>query len=116
MVTVKTSTFAGQLLHFAQSVDIVDDRTFEGVRQLVYSYVKDELGAQYFELLQEQSSGDGHKQTRLKTFWSSSSKDHFWLVPDSGTSPSNPVLLAWEAGCPLWLVSVDKGSVDSAEK
>jgi hypothetical protein len=35
-MTAKNSTFAGQLTHFAESVDIVDDARFDNVRDLVY--------------------------------------------------------------------------------
>ena len=50
-MTAKTSTFAGQLTHFAESVDIVDDARFDNVRDLVYRYVVNQLGGQYFERL-----------------------------------------------------------------
>ena len=36
------------------TVDIVDDEIFDRVRQLIYKYVKNELGAAYFELMREQ--------------------------------------------------------------
>ena len=65
----RITTFAGQLLHFAASVDIVDDNTFDAVRTLVYLYVQNELSAQYFELVYEEQFEE--QPAQLRTFWSS---------------------------------------------
>jgi hypothetical protein len=103
---VKTATLAGRLQHFAQSVDIVDDRTFEAVRRLVHQYVTSELKGAYFELMKEQITENGNRQLWLRTFWSSQGKDHFWPVRDG--ADNNPVAEAFRACRPLWLLDADK--------
>jgi hypothetical protein len=104
---MKTATLAGQLLHFAQSVDIVDDKTFEAVRRVVYRYVTTELKGAYFELMQEQTSGNGVRQVWVKTFWSSQNKDHFWPI-QADQKYHNPVTQAFNVGRPIWLLDADK--------
>jgi hypothetical protein len=103
---VKTATLAGQLQHFAQSVDIVDDRTFEAVRRLVYRYVTTELKGSYFELMKEQPVGNGDRQLWIKTFWSSQNREHLWQV--HANQENNPVVEAFNAGRPLWLLDAGK--------
>jgi hypothetical protein len=103
---MKTATLAGQLLHFAQSVDIVDDGTFEAVRRLVYRYVTAELKGTYFELMKEQTTGNGVRQIAVKTFWSSQNKDHLW--PVHADQRNNPVAQAFNVGRPIWLLDADK--------
>ena len=114
-MAVKTSTFAGQLKLFAQTVDIVDDGTFDSVRQLVYRYVVTELGALYFELLYEESVGNGDRQTWLRTLWSSDERNHFWPVLSPDGRYSNPVAQAFDLGRPMWLVSTDKTPLEQAD-
>jgi hypothetical protein len=103
---LKTATLAGRLQHFAQSVDIVDDRTFEAVRRLVYQYVTTELKGTYFELMKEQFTENGSRQLWLRTFWSSQNKDHYWPVHDG--ADNNPVAEAFRACRPLWLLDANK--------
>ena len=104
-MTSKVGTFAGQLLHFAQSVDMVDDRTFDAVRSLVYDYVKNELSAQYFELLyEEQFEG----RPALRTFWSSRDLRNFWPVRSPEGNYTDPVAQVFERRLPLWLLAADK--------
>jgi hypothetical protein len=108
---VKTATLAGQLQHFAQSVDIVDDGTFEAVRGLVYRYVTTSLKGRYFELMKEQPIGNGDRQLWLKTFWSSQDREHLWQVK---TDQNNPVVEAFNAGRPLWLLDTGKEPLGDA--
>jgi hypothetical protein len=110
---VKTATLAGQLQHFAQSVDIVDDGTFEAVRGLVYRYVATELKGKYFELMKEQPIGNGDRQLWLKTFWSSQDREHFWQV---NADQNNPVVEAFNAGHPLWLLDAGKEPLGDADR
>jgi hypothetical protein len=107
------STFANQLRHFARSVDIVDDETFDRIRQLIYRYVKNELGASYFELMQEQTlEGD----PGLRMFWSSEERDHTWRLRRQDGSFSNLVTLAFAQEQPLWVVDGDKKALGDADK
>ncbi|MGH4022929.1 MAG: hypothetical protein ACRDT0_27585 [Pseudonocardiaceae bacterium] len=104
-MTGKIGTFAGQLLHFAESVDIVDDYTLDAVRSLVYSYVRDELSAQYFELVYAEQFEEG---PALRTFWSSRDLQHFWPVHNPEGSFTDPVAQVFGTGRALWLLAPDR--------
>ncbi len=105
------STFAGQLRHFARSVDIVDDATFDQFRLLIYRYVKNELDAAYFELVREQAV---ERQPALKMFWSSDDRDHNWPVRRDDGSYTNPIAVAFGEERALWVVAPDKAPLDGA--
>jgi hypothetical protein len=105
------STFAGQLRHFARSVDIVDDATFDQFRRLIYRYVKNELDAAYFELLREQAMDH---DAALKMFWSSEDRDHNWPVRRADGTYSNVIALAFGEQRPLWIVGQDHEPLDRA--
>ena len=111
--TSAVNTFASQLRHFARSVDIVDDEIFDRVRQLIYKYVKNELGAAYFELMREQLLD---ADPALKMFWSSEDTDHLWPVRRPDGSFTNAVTMAYGQDQPLWLVNRSKGTLVDAEK
>jgi hypothetical protein len=111
-MTSTTNTFAGQLRHFARAVDIVDDEIFDRVRQLIYKYVKTELGAAYFELMRDQLIDS---EPALKMFWSSEDSDHLWLLRRPDGSYTNPVTAAFSQDQPLWVVRRDKGTLVDAE-
>lgn len=112
-MTSAVNTFASQLRHFARSVDIVDDEIFDRVRQLIYKYVKNELGAAYFELMREQQLD---VDSGLKMFWSSEDTDHLWPVRRPDGSFSNAVTMAFGQDQPLWIVNRSKGTLIDAEK
>lgn len=116
-MTAKTSTFAGQLKHFAQTIDIVDDNIFNQVRSLVCKYVTHELSSEYFELFRsETGESNGDRQYWLRTFWSSDEKKHLWPIRASNGSHTNPVTAAFDNGKPVWVVSSnDKEPLDIAE-
>jgi hypothetical protein len=105
-MTARNSTFAGQLKHFAQSVDIVDSAVFDQVRDLVCRYVTNELKGRYFELLREESpDADGEKQLWLRTFWSSEEKLHAWPFRANDGTFTNSITTSAARGRPLWLVN-----------
>ena len=116
-MTAKTSTFAGQLKHFAQTVDIVDNGIFNQVRSLVCKYVTHELNSEYFELLRSEAAGsNGDRQTWLRTFWSSEEKMHLWPIQDGSGSYTNPVTEAFDKVHAMWVVSASsKKPLDGAE-
>lgn len=116
-MTAKTSTFAGQLKHFAQTVDIVDDGIFNQVRSMVCKYTTHELNSEYFELLRSETIGsNGDRQVWLRTFWSSDEKTHMWPIRDSGGSYTNPVTEAFDKIHPMWVVGAGcKKPLDDAE-
>ena len=105
-MNVYTNTFANQLRHFARSVDIVDDSTFDSVRRLIYIYVRNELGAAYFELLREQPM-ERNSAAGLKMFWSSDEQDHTWPMRGQDGAYTNLITLAFGEKQPLWVV--DRG-------
>jgi hypothetical protein len=110
-MTSKVGTFAGQLLHFAESVDIVDDRTFDAVRSLVYSYVRNELSAQYFELVHEEQF---EERPALMTLWSSRDLRNFWPIRSLEGNYTDPVAQAFDTRQPLWLLAPDKSPLGAA--
>jgi hypothetical protein len=111
MPHITTNSFANQLRHFARSVDIVDDGTFDSIRQLIYRYVKNELGAAYFELMREQPM---ERDAGLKMFWSSEERDHTWRVRQPDNSYTNLVTLAFGQEQSLWIVDQDKDTLNRA--
>lgn len=107
-------TFAGELLHFARSIDIVDDRIFENVRLLMYQYVKDELGAAYFEVMEGHIT-DGNDPI-LKMFWSIDDTQHVWPIETPDGSYTNVVTMAYSKQQPLWVVDQEKRPLSEADR
>jgi hypothetical protein len=110
-MTAKTNTLAGQLRHFARSVDIVDDEIFDRVRGLIVRYVRTELDAEYFELMREETLGG---EPVLKMFWSSDDREHSAPVRTREGGYTNPLTLAFGSDRPLWIVGVDKKALRDA--
>jgi hypothetical protein len=110
-MTAKTSTFAGQLRHFARSVDIVDDEIFDRVRTLIVRYVRTELDAEYFSLMREETLGG---EPVLKMFWSSDDREHSASVRTREGGFSNPLTLAFGSDRALWIVGADKKPIRDA--
>jgi hypothetical protein len=111
-MSFKENTFAGQLKHFAKSVDIVDDDVFDRVRQLIYKYVRSELEAAYFELAREQDI-DGHSGLRM--FWSSEDRDHNWRLQNDDQTYVNCITRAVAVDRPMWVVGTDKTPLVEAQ-
>ena len=107
------NTFAGQLKHFAKSVDIVNDAVFDQVRSLIYRYVRSELEALYFEVDREQDI-DGRPGLRM--FWSDLDRDHNWPLQNEDESYTNCVTRAVALGKPMWIVASDRSALSNAEK
>jgi hypothetical protein len=103
-MTVAVQTFAFQLRHFARSVDVVDAEIFDRVRLLVYKYVKNELRAEYFEVLNETTVDN---EPALKMFWSSDDVGHLWRVRSGSNQYTNAVAQAFALGRPIWLTTSD---------
>lgn len=113
MPNTSDRTFARQLKHFARSVDIVDDATFDRVRRLIYQYVRDKLRAEYFELMRAQPVGN---EPGLATFWSSDGKNHVLLVRASDGSSPTLMCRAFERNTPMWVVNPEKLPLAHAPK
>lgn len=96
-------TFAELLKQFAYSVDIVDQGTFDRVRDHVVEYMRNELEAAYFGLM-TRSVIDG--QPGLTTTWSSAEQGSATTIR-SGDGYTRQVSLAFDQRRPLWVVSAD---------
>jgi hypothetical protein len=98
-------TFAELLKQFALSVDIVDQGTFDRVRDHVVEYMKSELEAAYFGLM-TRAVIDG--QPGLQTTWSSADQGSATTIR-TGDGYTRQVSLAFDRRRPLWVVSADGG-------
>src|SRR5262249_12792142 len=105
-------TFGSHFQHFARSVDIVDDGTFDQARQLVSEYLRDELEAVYFELALEQEVNDA---PGLKTFWNSANRDFSIEIRRSDGEYKSQLALSFGSVKPLWIVSADDGPLRHAQ-
>lgn len=106
-------TFGDYLRHFARSVDIVDERTIEEIRKLVYTYVRDELEATYFSLAVEQIVNG---KVGLQTVWSTENEEHATAIRTSGGSYSSQISVAFGERAPLWIVNKDQESLRQASE
>ena len=85
-MTKGVRTFGDYLRHFARSVDIVDERTIEEIRKLVYTYVRNELEATYFSLASEQIVNG---RIGLRTVWSTENEEHATTIRTADGSYSS---------------------------
>jgi hypothetical protein len=102
-VSELVKTFAELLRQFALSVDIVDQGTFDRVRDHVVEYMGNELEAAYFGLM-TRSVIDG--QPGLQTTWSSAEQGSATTIR-SGDGYTRQVSLVFDQRRPLWVVSAD---------
>jgi hypothetical protein len=100
-------TFAELLKQFAFSVDIVDQGTFNRVRDHVVEYMRNELEAAYFGLM-TRSVIDG--QPGLQTTWSSAEQGSGTTIR-TGDGYTRQVSLAFDRRRPLWVVAADGGAL-----
>jgi hypothetical protein len=106
-MTYSASTFARNLRNFARSVGVVDERMIDKVQGLVSEYVRDELEAAYFEVMQD-TVVDG--RPALRTSWSTENRDSIALIRDSdGGGYASLASLSFDQRRPLWIVSQDHG-------
>jgi hypothetical protein len=98
-------TFGDYLRHFARSVDIVDERTMDDIRQLVYNYVRDELAIGYFSLASEQTV-DG--KPGLRTIWSTSPNGHATTIRTPAGAYGSQISLSFDQRKPLWVVNLEQ--------
>ena len=96
-------TFAELLKQFTLSVDIVNQGTFNRVRDYVVDYMKNELEAAYFGLM-TRSVIDG--QPGLQTTWSSVDQGSATTIRTS-EGYTRQVSLAFDQRRPLWVVAED---------
>jgi len=98
----QVGTFGTHLQHFARSVDIVDDETLDDVRNLIYEYVQEELGAVYFEVSQRHWFDNA---PGLRTTWSSANKDFSMTIKGADNKYSSQLAVSFDTGKPLWIVN-----------
>jgi hypothetical protein len=106
-------TFGDYLRHFVRSIDIVDERTFEEIRNLVYDYVRDELEAAYFSLACEQTV-DG--RPGLRTAWSTTNEEHATTVRTSTGNYSSQICVSFDQRKPLWIVNPEQKSLRHSDQ
>jgi len=107
-VAKSVTTFGDYLRHFARSIDIVDERTIEEVRDLVYTYVRDELEAAYFSLACEQVV-DG--RIGLRTVWSTANEEHATTIRTPAGDYSGQISVSFGERKPLWIVNPEQKSL-----
>jgi hypothetical protein len=105
-MTYPARTFARNLRHFARSVGIVDDWMFNEIQSLIHRYVRDELEAAYFQVMQEHVL-DG--RPGLRTFWSSERDEHSTVIHLPDSRYSTMMAMSFDQARPLWVVSPDGG-------
>lgn len=110
-MTRKVRTYAGELRHFVESIDIVSDQTFREIRDLVWKYLTDQLEAEYFEIMYRTSIGP---RPSLKAHWSSRDEELAWSIHGDEGAYSNPITAAFDNNKPLWLVSPDDSELARA--
>lgn len=106
-------TFGDHLRQFARSVDIVDDQTLDGVRDLIYNYVRDELDATFFSLASVQQVNG---RPGLRTFWSSENQDHATTILDPAGDYTSQISVSFDRLKPLWVVDPERGSLRQAKQ
>jgi hypothetical protein len=114
--TTEIGTFAGQLKHFADSVDIVDKSTFDQVRELLVQYVSQELKAEFFELVEKEPTRNVDPSARLRGFWANDdNKLHgSWPVLAGNGRYYNPVTQSFASRKPMWIVGANKEPLDKS--
>jgi hypothetical protein len=93
-------------------VDIVDNQTLDAVRDLIYTYVSDELDAAYFSLASEQNV-DG--RSGLRTVWSSTNQEHATRIRNSAGDYTSQISVSFDQGKPLWIVDPERGALRNAK-
>lgn len=104
-------TFGDYLRHFARSVDIVDERTLEEVRKLVYTYVRNELEATYFSLADQQIVDN---RIGLRTLWSTAGEEHATAIRTSDGNYSSQISVSFDRQVPLWVVNREQKALRRA--
>jgi hypothetical protein len=112
-MTKSVRTFGDYLRHFARSVDIVDERTIEEIRKLVYTYVREELEATYFSMACEQIVNG---KVGLQTIWSTENEEHATTIRRPDGSYGSQISVAFGEREPLWVVSKDQEPLRQASE
>jgi hypothetical protein len=109
----EAGTFGSHLQHFVRSVDIVDNQTYIDTRDLISEYLRDELNAANFELNRE---GTVNSEVGLRTYWSSSGKSLAETIRAADGSYATQIAVSFGTGKPLWVVSADRGPLNTSER
>ena len=105
-------TFGDHLRQFTRSVDIVDEQTVDAVRDLIYTYVSNELDAAYFSLAYEQQVDD---RPGLRTVWSSANQQHATTIRNAAGDYTSQISVSFDQCKPLWVVDPKGGSLRQAD-
>jgi hypothetical protein len=109
----KLETFGSYLRRFARTIDIVDENTFNEIKQLVTHYLQSELGAAYFTVGREERING---VTGLRTMWSSERDEHSTTIKSVDGSYSTQISVAFDRAAPLWIVSPNRAPLRNATK
>jgi hypothetical protein len=113
MMTRNVASFGDHLQQFARTVDIVDERTIEEVRRLVYRYVEKELAVTYFALAID-TVVDG--KPALRTLWSTGDETHTTTIRTPEGRYSSQISVAFDQRDPLWVVDKERRPLRSCDE
>jgi hypothetical protein len=112
-VAKQLRSFGFYLRQFARSVDIVDERTIEEIRKLVYDYVRDELEIGFFTVSMKHSV-DG--EPGLQSRWRSEGPQVTSTIRRPDGTYSSQIAVAFDTGRPLWIVDPGQGPLECCEE
>lgn len=115
-MSISDRTVASVLKQFANSVDHVDDDTFQRVGDQVKKYVAKQLNIDFFDFQVAMPIDDiDDERQSLRTVWASADEDRLKTNPrtifvvgeDGERSYRNQSAYSFDTGRPLWLVCRD---------
>ncbi|HEX8501165.1 MAG TPA: hypothetical protein VF659_11305 [Pyrinomonadaceae bacterium] len=108
-------SFAEYLIQFARSVDIVNEDTFEKIRDLIERYVQNTLRVTYFEFMRESTVSESG-ELGLKTTWATAEGDFSERIRTGGGEYTNQIAYSFDQNAELWVVAKDMSPLASAEE
>jgi hypothetical protein len=119
-VSIRDLTFGDVLMQFANSIDHVDDVTFDRIGDQVKRYVAKQLDVQYFDF-QVETMVDDDRPGLVKVWASEGAEGRsanprtIHTDPDDPTSYRNQTSYAYATRRPLWIVCADKSPLYEGE-
>jgi hypothetical protein len=105
-------SFGHYLRQFVRSVDIVDKRTLDDVRDLVHDYVRTELEIGFFTLA-TRTTVDG--ELALQSQWRTEGAEVTTRVRTPEGAYNAQITLSFGTRRPLWVVNPDQKELDSSD-
>ena len=120
-MSISDLTFGSVLMQFANSVDHVDEATFDRVGDQVKRYVATQLDVDYFDF--QVGTMVDEDRPGLRKVWSSEGSEGeaakprtIYADPDDETSFRNQSGYAYATGRPLWVISADRSPLYEGER